>query len=134
MKAIALSFVAALAMGGSAFAAEHERAPAKAKPECVTVAKLKDDLKGAKFTPLNISQYHFMMGAYAATPPVGLPADTDNGLLVQLKDKAFVVWMEAECASKTPPMQISPQFVAILRAIAPVAGEASDDSKDELHL
>lgn len=131
-------FIAAvsLAVGGSAFAAE--RGDGTPPPACMTIAQMKavPQLKGAKFTPLNIAQYHLMLGAYAATPPIGLPADTDNAILVQLKKRSMVVWMKAECASKTPAMPIGEQFVGILGTIKPVAGESSDadDSKDEMPL
>lgn len=137
MKTAALFAVAvSLAVGSSAFAAERAPAPPSHTPACMTLDKLKIAIKGGKFTPLNVSQFHFMMGAYAATPPIGLPADTDNALLVQVKDKSVIVWMNAECASKTAPMPIGDKFLAIVKSISPTAGETSDgaDSKDDLHL
>lgn len=134
MKTTALLFaVMSLAVGGSAFAAGKVTAA-----DCNTVAKMKADLpKGVKIVPLNIGQMHFMMGAYAATPPVGPPPPADNALLIQMNGKSLIIWMQAECAAKQPPMPIPEKFVAILRKINPVAGEASDapdDSSQDLKL
>src|ERR1700749_5332326 len=122
--------VISLAIGGPAFAAE--RAPSQ---ECVTLDKLKAAIKGAKFTPLNVGQFHFIEGVYAGVPPLsGLPA-ADGAVLVQFKGKSMVVWMKGTpgCASNEP-LAIPEPFVAVIKSINPGRGETSDgysdDSKD----
>lgn len=136
MKTALCIAVVSLAVGGPAFAAE--KVTASPSHECETIAKMKVDLpKGAKFTPLNIGQYHFAAGVYVGTPPASPPPLADNALLVQMKGGNLIVWMKAECAAETRPTQVSDKLVALIRAINPVAGESSDaysdDSKD-LHL
>lgn len=134
MKKIALCLALSLAVGGPAFAAA-ERVPA---PACETVAKLRGGLpKGAKFTPLNIGQFHFVEGVYVATPPAGPPPPADNAMLLRMKGVNLIVWMKAECASETRPTQVSDKLVELIRAINPVAGESSDaydDNSKDLHL
>ena len=120
----ALAFV--LALGGAAHAAKSTQAA----PHCDTIASLKaaPELKGAKFTPLNIGQFHFIQGVFVATPPLSQPPAADNAVLVQIKGKSLILWMKAECAAtNVPPMPIPEPLVGIIRSINPVAGEASDD-------
>jgi len=133
MQKTALALAVSLAFGGPAFAAERAAAPA---PHCETIGILKTALKGAKFTPLNAGQFHLMEGAYIAVPPPsGLPS-ADGAVLVQIKDKSLVIWMNGACASKENPMPISDRVVQALRTISPSVGEIAepDDSSEERKL
>jgi hypothetical protein len=102
----------------------------------MTLDKLKAGIKGAKFTPLTIGQFNFMLGVYDASPPHSpLPA-ADNALLVRKAGKSAIFWMKNDCASVTPPTQISEALATDLRMIHPTAGETSDavDDSQDLHL
>lgn len=108
---------------------------ADAPTTCETLALLKQQVKGAKFTPLTVGQFNFSLGAYAAVPPIGLPL-ADGAFLVQQHGKNILVWMTGNCASKTAPTPIPESLAVIIKGINPTAGETSDadDPKDELHL
>lgn len=131
MKTAALYLAVSLAVGGPSYAGERA---VPAKPHCVTIDVLKADLKGAKFTPLNVAQFHFVQGVYSATPPIGPPPSADSAVLLQMKGKNLVLWMKAECASQPDPMPIPDGMAAYIRSINPVAGEAYDDTSKDLHL
>lgn len=137
MKTAALLFAAvSLAVGGSAaFAGTKPTSPPPS--ECLTLSKLKATIKGAVFTPLNIGQMNYALGAYDASTPshTPLPA-SDNALLATLKGKNLIIWMKAECASLTSPMPVGDEFAAHLKAIHATAGETSDatDDSQDMHL
>lgn len=135
MKTTALLFAAmSLAVGGSAFAAERSPAPAI---ECLTLSKLKATIKGATFTPLNIGQFNYALGAYDATTPAHTPLPAaDNAMIMHVKGKSAILWMKSECASATNPTVIGGEMEAHLRSIHPTAGETSDatDDSQDMHL
>lgn len=150
LRIAALVVCLALAVGGSALAAE--RAPplvvdnnpvhipngtiAAPLHACVTLDKLKTNLKGAKFTALNAGQFHVMEGAYIVLPPLtGFPA-ADGAMLAQIKDKSFIVWLSGKCLSTDGPMPITGRIVQSLKTISPAVGEIADpdDSSEERKL
>jgi hypothetical protein len=136
--AAALCIAASLVLGGPAFAAERggSAAPNASSPTCMTLDKLKAGIKGAKFTPLTIGQFNFMLGVYDAVPPRGPLPSADNALLVRKTGKSAIFWMKGACASVTPPTQISDALATDLWMIHPTTGETSDaiDDSQDLHL
>ena len=139
MNKTAVALIAAsLAVVGSASAAE--RAPAHA-PICITLDKLKADIKGvkgAKLMPLNPGQLHYMWGVYSGTAPVGPHPDADSAVLVELGGKSMVIWMNGKpsCQAKQPPMAIPNQMAAEIKTINPSPGETvdGDDSSEDRSL
>ena len=70
-------------------------------PHCETIDAMKASLKDAKFTALSPGQFHFMAGVYVAspiTPPGGLPPG-DGALLIEMKNKAALVWTRGKQAA-----------------------------------
>jgi hypothetical protein len=149
MKVSALAFVAVLASGNAVLAAERTRAaPA---PHCETIDAMKASVKGAKFTVLSQGQFHFMAGVYVAspiTPPGGMPPG-DGALLVEIKDKAAVVWTRGKQACITQividaehhlaayvPLPINAELLSILQSVKTAADETADpdDSGEERRL
>lgn len=132
MKRIALALAVSLAVGGSAFAGKRAPAP----NECMTLDKLRGQLGGAKLTPLNISQFYFVLGAFdGATPPHTPLPDADNAAIA-IGKAGVVLWMKGKCLAHAQPMPVSPEIVAHLQKINPIAGENSDapDDSQDLHL
>ena len=102
IKVFALGFVAVLASTGDGALAAAS-APAIPAPHCETIDAMKASVKGAKFTALSQGQFHFMAGVYVAspiTPPGGMPPG-DGALLIEIKDKAAVVWTRGKQACIT---------------------------------
>jgi hypothetical protein len=150
MKVSALAFVAVLLASGNAVLAA-ERTRAAPAPHCETIDAMKASVKDAKFTILSPGQFHFMAGVYVAspvTPPGGMPPG-DGALLIELKDKAAVVWTHGKQACITQividiehhvaayaPLPIDAQLLSILRAIKTGADETvnPDDSAEERRL
>jgi len=124
--------------------------------KCEPIAQIKNEAKGAKFTQLNIGQYHVMMGIYlgSAITPEGIPPG-DGAMLVQLekstggilfwtkgdKDACEVV-LKSVGADHQPhagyaPLMMPPEILKILKGIAGGKGEIAspaEDDKDELKL
>jgi hypothetical protein len=150
MKVFALGLAAVLASAGGA-ARAVERAPAIPAPHCETIDAMKASVKGAKFTVLSQGQFHFMAGVYFAspiTPPDGLPPG-DGALLIEIKDKAAVVWTHGKQACITEivinseqhlaayvPLPIDAKLLALLRSIKTGVDETvnPDDSDEERRL
>jgi hypothetical protein len=149
-KVSALAFVAVLALGGEA-ALAADRAQAVPAPHCETIDAMKASVKDAKFTTLSPGQFHFMAGVYVAspiTPPEGMPPG-DGALLVEIKDKAALVWTRGKQACITQividlehrlaayvPLPIDAKLLSILRSIKTGADEtvSPDDSDEERRL
>ncbi len=146
MKVFALGLVAVLASAGDA-ARAVERAPAIPAPHCETIDAMKASLKDAKFTALSSGQFHFMAGVYVAspiTPPGGMPPG-DGALLIEIKNKAALVWTRGKQACITQividseqhlaayvPLPIDATLLALLRSIKTGVDEtASPDDSDE---
>jgi hypothetical protein len=150
LKVSAFAFVAMLALGGDA-AMAAERAQAIPAPHCETIDAMKASTKEAKFTPLSPGQFHFMAGVYVAspiTPPGGMPPG-DGALLIEIKDKAGLVWTRGKQACITQividaehhiaayvPLPVDAKLLAILRSIKTGADEPvePDDSHEERRL
>jgi hypothetical protein len=150
LKVSALAFVAMLALGGdAAIAAGREQAiPA---PHCEEINALKASIKDAKFTTLSPGQFHFMAGVYVAspiTPPGGMPPG-DGALLIEIKDKAAIVWTRGKQACITQividierhiaayvPLPVEARLLSILRSIktGPDEPVSPDDSDEERRL
>jgi hypothetical protein len=150
MKVFTLGFVAVLALTGDAALAAGS-APAIPAPHCETIEATKASAKGAKFTVLSQGQFHFMAGVYVAspmTPPGGMPPG-DGALLIEIKDKAAVVWTRGKQACITQividaghhlaayvPLPINAELLSILRSVKTSADETADpdDSSEERRL
>ena len=150
IKVFALGFVAVLASTGDAALAATS-APAIPAPHCETIDAMKASVKGAKFTVLSQGQFHFMAGVYVAspiTPPGGMPPG-DGALLIEIKDKAAVVWTHGKQACITQvvidpehhlaayvPLPINAELLSILRSVKTSADETADpdDSSEERRL
>jgi hypothetical protein len=120
-------------------------------PHCETIDAMKASLKDAKFTSLSPGQFHFMAGVYVAspiTPPGGMPPG-DGALLVEIKNKAALVWTRGKKACITEvvidseqhlaayvPLPIDPKLLALLRSIKTGVDEtvSPDDSDEERKL
>ena len=149
-KVSALAFVAVLALGGEA-ALAADRAQAVPAPHCETIDAMKASVKGARLTVLSQGQFHFMAGVYVAspiTPPGGMPPG-DGALLIEIKDKAAVVWTHGKQACITQvvidaehhlaayvPLPINAELLSILRSVKTSADETADpdDSSEERRL
>jgi hypothetical protein len=116
-------------------------------PHCETIDAMKASLKDAKFSALSPGQFHFMAGVYVAspiTPPGGMPPG-DGALLIEMKNKAALVWTRGKQACITEividseqhlaayvPLPIDPKLLALLRSVKTGADETlSPDDSDE---
>ena len=116
-------------------------------PHCETIDAMKASLKDAKFTALSPGQFHFMAGVYVAspiTPPGGMPPG-DGALLIEMKNKAALVWTRGKQACITEividseqhlaayvPLPIDAKLLALLRSIKTGVDETvSPDDSDE---
>jgi hypothetical protein len=150
IKVFALGFVAVLASTGDGALAALS-APAIPAPHCETIDAMKASVKGARFTVLSQGQFHFMAGVYVASPissPGGMPPG-DGALLIEIKDKAAVVWTRGKQACITQvvidaehhlaayvPLPINAELLSILRSVKTSADETADpdDSSEERRL
>ena len=101
LKVSTLAFGVLLLGGIAALAAE--RAQAIPAPHCETIQSIEASTKEAKFTALTPGQFHFMAGVYVAspiTPPGGMPPG-DGALLIEIKNKAALVWTRGKQACIT---------------------------------
>jgi hypothetical protein len=130
MKTAALAIAAALALGGSASAAE--RAQKIPQPHCEAIDAMKASAKDAKFTVLTPGQTHFLQGFYVAspiTPPGGMPPG-DGAILIEKHDYTGVIWTSGKQACVTEivfdvehhmaaymPLPIDPKLRAMLDAV-----------------
>jgi hypothetical protein len=137
MRVSCWAIIASWFLISPALAAERSKPPI-IEHECETVEILRAETKGAKVTLLNAGQFHFMQGAYSATPPLSPPPPADSAVLVQVKGKNFIAWMKGApaCLTSIPPMPVDEKFVAIVRAINPGHGETIEpaDSNEERKL
>jgi hypothetical protein len=142
------ALVAAFAWGESAALAAERAVP---PPRCETIDAMKASFKDAKFTPLSPGQFHFMAGVYVAspvTPPGGMPPG-DGALLIEVKDKAAVVWTRGKQACVTEivvdaerhlasylPLPLNAGLLAMLRSVKTGADETlpPDDSSEDRKL
>jgi hypothetical protein len=150
LKVSAFVFVAVLGLRGDA-ALAAERAQAIPAPHCETIDAIKASTKEAKFTALSPGQFHFMAGVYVAspiTPPGGMPPG-DGALLIEIKDKAALVWTRGKQACITQividterhlaayvPLPVDAKLLSILRSIKTGADETvdPDDSSEDRRL
>lgn len=150
IKVSALAFLATFALGESA-ALATERAQALSAPRCEAIDAMKASFKGAKFTPLSPGQFHFIAGVYVAspiTPPGGMPPG-DGALLIEIKDKAAVIWTRGKQACITQividadnhlaayiPLPLNASLLSMLRSVKTGADEkvAPDDSGEDRSL
>lgn len=125
MRRIPVTFVAGLAFGGSALAAE----PPVFKPRCEPLAKFTAEHKDAKFTKLSVGQFHFLEGFYVSSPitPEGVPPG-DGALLAEIDSHPGIVWTRGRQACITiiaigsghgayMPMPISAGQLAALKSV-----------------
>jgi hypothetical protein len=149
LKISTLAFVVMLLGGNAALAAE--RAQAIPGPHCETIDAIEASTKEAKFTTLSPGQFHFMAGVYVAspiTPPGGMPPG-DGALLIEIKNKAALVWTRGKQACITQivvdaehhvavyvPLPVDPKLLAMLRSIKTGADETvgPDDSSEDRRL
>jgi hypothetical protein len=149
LKVSTLAFVVMLVGGNAALAAE--RTQGVPGPHCETIAAIEASTKEARFTTLSPGQFHFMAGVYVAspiTPPGGMPPG-DGALLIEIKDKAALVWTRGKQACITQivvdtehhvaayvPLPIDAKLLAILRSIKTGADETvgPDDSSEDRRL
>jgi hypothetical protein len=151
MKSLLVA-VAAIVIGGPAFAAERDQQPAP-QAKCEPIAKMEAETKAVKYTKLNPGQYILAKGIYlgSSITPEGLPPG-NGALLAQLKTVALLFWTRDDkdaCevqlnlpgpAGQPPhpiysPLVIPPSVVMVIKGIGKdEIAEPTDDSKDELHL
>ena len=124
--------VAALAMGGPALAAGHERADLSTK--CEPIATLKEQNKDTRFIALTPGQYHFIQGYFVAIPPMSGPPPGDGALLVENEGHGAVVWTRGKDACLTKfgvdaehvaymPMPLPKEVLALLKVVKTGKGE-----------
>jgi hypothetical protein len=149
LKVFTLAFVVTLAGGSAALAAG--RAQAIPGPHCEAIDAIEASAKEAKFTALSPGQFHFMAGVYVAspiTPPGGMPPG-DGALLIEIKNKAALVWTRGKQGCITQivvdaehhvaayvPLPVDAKLLSILRSIKTGVDETvvPDDSSEDRRL
>ncbi len=140
MNSAALALAAALALGGSALAAERAPAPpAPAKPVCAPLDHLKADFDAkTHFIALTPGQFHFVEGLYVGSPttPDGLPPG--DGALLATHDGSLdgmIIWTRGKNACS--PIAIPGKLRKIVESIKTGIGETvapTEDDSDERKL
>ena len=103
---------------------------------CAPLDKIKTDLDAkTHFAVLTPGQFHFAAGIYVGMPntPMGMPPGDGALLLTHDGSKSGkILWTRGK--NGCSPINIPEEFVRFINAVKTGAGEASDDSKDELKL
>ncbi len=99
---------------------------ASTAPECVSLSKAQH-VKGTTVAPLTRAQFYFLSGAYAITPPVGLPPGDGAVMLTDdSSGNAMILWTRGPLVCK--PFMAVPK--ALMKMLADLKAGAGEDGGD----
>lgn len=130
MRTVALVFIASLAVGGSAFAAERAQ-------ECSSpIEKIKAKLPaGTHFDVLTPGAFHFAQGMFVATPPVSGDLPPGDGATLVTRngeDVAMLLWTRGK--NVCVPFPIPMALAKVIQGMKTGKDETSGPQPGDVHL